>query len=68
LVPDDVSSKSAAMALPPYVSGPKDGGKLAGSVARRLQMMIAGDSSLARHRMLRHLQGIGSYLQERWPG
>jgi len=56
------------MALPPYVSGPKDGGKLAGSVARRLQMMIAGDSSLARHRMLRHLQGIGSYLQERWSG
>lgn len=29
------------MTLPAYVSGPKEGGKLAGSVARRLQMMIA---------------------------
>ena len=26
--------------------------------------IVAGDSSLARHRMLRHLEGIGSYLQE----
>jgi len=30
------------MALPPYVSGPNDGGKLAGIAACRLQMMIAG--------------------------
>jgi FCD domain len=31
---------------------------------RIVEAIVAGDSSLARHRMLRHLQGIGSYLQE----
>lgn len=31
---------------------------------RIVDAIVAGDSSLARHRMLRHLQGIGSYLQE----
>lgn len=40
-VPDNVKIKPGAVALPAHVSGPKDGGKLAGSVARRLQMMIA---------------------------
>lgn len=32
--------------------------------ARIVDAIVAGDSSLARHRMLRHLQDIGSYLQE----
>ena len=31
---------------------------------RIVDAIVAGDSSLARHRMLRHLQGIGYYLQE----
>jgi DNA-binding FadR family transcriptional regulator len=32
--------------------------------SRITEAIVAGDSSLARHRMLRHLQGVGSYLQE----
>jgi len=31
---------------------------------RIAEAIVAGDSSLARHRMLRHLEGISSYLQE----
>jgi DNA-binding FadR family transcriptional regulator len=31
---------------------------------RIVDAIVAGDSSVARHRMLRHLQGIGYYLQE----
>lgn len=31
---------------------------------RIVDAIVAGDSSLARHRMLRHLEGIGAYLQE----
>jgi DNA-binding FadR family transcriptional regulator len=41
LVPDNVRNKSGALTLPAHAGAPKDGGKLAGSVARRLQMMIA---------------------------
>jgi DNA-binding FadR family transcriptional regulator len=41
LVPDNVRNKSGALTLPAHAGAPKDGGKLAGTVARRLQMMIA---------------------------
>jgi len=41
LVPDNVRNKAGAVTLPAHASGPSDGGKLAASVARRLQMMIA---------------------------
>jgi DNA-binding FadR family transcriptional regulator len=40
-MPDNVRNESRAVTLPEYVGGQKAGGKLAGSVARRLQMMIA---------------------------